>query len=134
MQFGSKQPIYPGDGVSLSKVAIPPTPDRAPNPPFLKKRVSNPHFPPPSLFGPRNPLSRKYGFGACLGPRESQVQGKDVASARHQTIHNVHILDIFETPVTVTPQQEISKNLKSDKIFYKYLTFAFREIKLLCGK
>ena len=37
------------------------------------------------------------------------------------------MLDIFETPVTVTPQQEISKPLNSSKILSKYLTFTFRE-------
>ena len=34
-------------------------------------------------------------------------------------------LDIFETSVTVTPQQEISKTLNSSKISEKYLTFTF---------
>ena len=37
------------------------------------------------------------------------------------------MLDIFETPVTVTPQQEISKTLNSSKIPLKYLTFTFGE-------
>ena len=34
-----------------------------------------------------------------------------------------HKLDIFETPVTVTPQQEISETLNSSKIPSKHLTF-----------
>ena len=37
------------------------------------------------------------------------------------------MLDIFETPVTVTPQQEISKTLNSSKIPSNYLTFTFGE-------
>ena len=37
-------------------------------------------------------------------------------------------LDIFETPVTVTPQQEISKTINSPRIILlKYLTFTFGE-------
>ena len=36
-------------------------------------------------------------------------------------------LDIFENPVTVTPQQEISKTLNSSKFSKKYLTFTFGE-------
>ena len=35
------------------------------------------------------------------------------------------ILDIFETPVTVTPQQEISKTLNSSKIPLKILSVYF---------
>ena len=38
-----------------------------------------------------------------------------------------NVLDIFETPVTVTPQQEISKTLNSSKIPSNYLTFTFGE-------
>ena len=37
------------------------------------------------------------------------------------------MLDIFETPVTVTPQKKISKTLNSSKIPQKYLTFTFGE-------
>ena len=32
-------------------------------------------------------------------------------------------MDIFETPVTVTPQRKISKTLNSSKIPLKFLTF-----------
>ena len=38
-----------------------------------------------------------------------------------------YTLDIFETPVTVTPQQEISKTFNSSKIPLKYFTFTFGE-------
>ena len=38
-----------------------------------------------------------------------------------------------ETPVTMTPQQEISKTLHSSKILLKYLTFTFGEIALAFG-
>ena len=32
------------------------------------------------------------------------------------SLNDIYMLDIFETPVTVTPQQEISKTLNSSKI------------------
>ena len=38
-----------------------------------------------------------------------------------------HILHVFETPVTVNPQQNISKTLNSSRIPEKYLTFTFGE-------
>ena len=44
------------------------------------------------------------------------------------------MLDIFETPVTVTPQQEISKTLNSSKItLKKYLAFTLGKERLLLG-
>ena len=43
-------------------------------------------------------------------------------------------LDIFDTPVTVTPQQKISKTLTSSKIPEKYLTFIFGEITFTFGE
>ena len=51
-------------------------------------------------------------------------------------------LDIFETPVTVTPQQEISKTLSSSKTPHKILnvyfwgkkTFAFGERAFTLGE
>ena len=42
-------------------------------------------------------------------------------------IWKTHTLDILETPVTVTPQQDISKTLDSSKIPQKYLTFSLGE-------
>ena len=42
-------------------------------------------------------------------------------------------LDIFETPVTVTPPTEISKTLSSSKISEKYLRFTFGEITFTLG-
>ena len=44
----------------------------------------------------------------------------------------LNILDIFENPVNVTPQQEISKTLNSSKI-PKYLTFTCGEITFTFG-
>ena len=67
---------------------------------------SQPPRTPPLLETPRG---RKMGFGPifpCFG---------------HFS------LDLFETPVTVTPQQEISKTLDSSKIPLKYFTFTFQE-------
>ena len=43
------------------------------------------------------------------------------------------MLDIFETPVTVTPQQKISETLNSSKIPWKYLMFTFGEITFTLG-
>ena len=42
-------------------------------------------------------------------------------------------LDIFETLVTVTPQQEISKTLNSSKIHKKYLRLTLGNEHLLLG-
>ena len=47
---------------------------------------------------------------------------------------NTDDLDIFENPVTVTPQQEISKTLNSSKIPLKYLTFTFGERSFTFGE
>ena len=43
-------------------------------------------------------------------------------------------LNIFETPVTVTPQQETSKTLNLQKFLKKYLTFTFGERTLTFGE
>ena len=44
-----------------------------------------------------------------------------------------HVLDIFETPAAVTPQQKFSKALNSSKLPSRYLLFTFGEIMFTLG-
>ena len=50
-----------------------------------------------------------------------------LCSRQHKASLKAKKLDIFETPVTVTPQKQISKTLNSSKIPLKYLAFTFGE-------
>ena len=86
---------------------------------------------PPPLF-PGKCLWAKNGVRAGGGGGVKNIAldfGLEIAAqiANHQRLLIARNLDIFETPVTVTPQQEISKTLNSSKIPLKYLTFTFGE-------
>ena len=104
--WGALMPLCPCHRLE-SRLAIPPTPDRAPNPHFLEKRVSgpkNPHFPSSShdlekgvfcqkiprklsfpsrgekgVFGPRNPLFQEMGIrGPVWGGGNPKCRHKNV--------------------------------------------------------
>ena len=76
---------------------------------------------------------KEYGF-FCLRPCAPHSSRRlSMASMSEEGRKDPHVwldslgLDIFETPVTVPPQQEISKALNSSKFPKNYLTFTFGE-------